>query len=206
MRPGRPRAVGGRAAGGQAARIAVIAPLASFLALGVWAPDVMGQQGDGSSVRCEEEAGPIDPDRVSLSDFAWLAGSWRGEGPGGAAAEIHYMPPAAGVLPSVFRLRTEDRTVVLEAITLVETEESLTLYVRHFTPALEPLEEEGALELRLAERRGDCFLFRNVREQNPRRSLLRRTGPDRFLARSELRRGDGTADEIRVEYRRVGPP
>lgn len=173
------------------------------LAMTLGTSDVRGQQGTGPSLACDDEAEPLAPARVTLEDFAWLAGSWRGEGPGGAAAEVHYMPPAAGVLPSVFRLRTEERTVVLEAITLVETDAGLTLYVRHFTPELEPLEEESALELRLAERRGDCFLFENVREENPRRSLLRRTGPDGFLSRSELRRADGSEDEIRVEYRRV---
>ncbi len=173
------------------------------LALALGTPGVGGQQETRSSLACDDEARPLAAAQVTLEDFAWLAGSWRGEGPGGAEAEVHYMPPAAGVLPSVFRLRTEERTVVLEAITLVETETGPMLYVRHFTPALEPLEEENALELRLAERRGDCFLFENVREENPRRSLLRRAGPDGFLSRSELRRADGSGDEIRVEYTRV---
>lgn len=161
------------------------------------------QQAESASLRCEGEGSAVPRAEVGLDDFAWLEGSWRGTGPGGSVAEVHYMAPAAGVLPSVFRLRTDDRTVVLEAITLVEDEQGVTLYVRHFSPALEPLEAERALALRLVERRGDCFLFENLYEENPRRGLLRRTGEDGFLSRSALVRDDGTSDEIRVEYRRM---
>lgn len=168
------------------------------------APDARGQEAPAEPLHCtgEEEASSAG---ATLADFAWMAGTWRGEVPRAGTAEVHYMPPAAGVLPSVFRLRTEERTILLEAITLVEDERGLTLYARHFSPALEPLEEAHAIELRFTERRGDCFLFENVREENPRRSLIRRLGAEAFLGWSELWREDGGRDEIRVEYRRVRP-
>lgn len=148
-------------------------------------------------------AAPVSGQSPGLVDFAWLQGTWTGPGPDGSTAEIHYMKPEAGMLPALFRLHNEGRVVVVEAVTLVEEEEGLTMYVRHFTPALVPLEKEGALALRFTGRDGDAFRFENVREENPRRSVIRRTGPDRVTVRSELLRDDGTVDEIRVEYRRV---
>lgn len=141
---------------------------------------------------------------ATLADFAWLEGTWRGPGPGDATAEIHYMAPTAGVLPAIFRLWKGETVIVLEAITLVEEDAGLTLYVRHFTPAMEPLEAERALTLRLVAREGDRFVFENVFDENPRRNVLERTGPDAFRSRSVLLRDDGSTDEIRVEYRRVG--
>lgn len=176
----------------------------AVVALALGAPGLTAQEPSGEPFGCSGEGRVVTG--VTLADFGWMEGSWRGTGPEGSTAEIHYMAPAAGVLPSVFRLRTEERTVVLEALTLVEEERGVVLYVRHFTPALEPLEAERALVLRLVERRGDCFLFENLYDENPRRGLLRRTGDDSFLSRSELLRDDGTVDEIRVEYRRVRPP
>lgn len=137
-----------------------------------------------------------------LADLAWLEGSWSGAGPAGSTAEVHYMAPRANVLASLFRLRTENRVVVLEAITFVETDDGILLYVRHFTPELVPLEAERALALRLTARDGDRFTFENLYDENPRSTDIERTGSDTFRAWSVLLRPDGTTDEIRVEYRR----
>lgn len=141
---------------------------------------------------------------VGVDDFAWLAGTWRGAGPGGSVAEIHYMDPEAGSLPSIFRLRQNDRVVVLEAISLIEENDGLVMYVRHFDTALVPLEKERAIALRLVERRDRSFFFENRNEgQNPRRSVLTRTD-EGFTSVSYLARPDGSTDEIRVEFERPG--
>lgn len=148
---------------------------------------------------------PAPAQERGLEEFAWLAGTWRGAGPDGAVAEIHFLPPEAGVLPSIFRLRRGERVIVLEALSLVKEEDRVIMYVRHFDPALVPLEKERAIELELVERKGADFLFENVHDdENPRRSVLSRTG-EGFVSRSELARPDGSTDEIRVEYRRVEP-
>lgn len=147
---------------------------------------------------------PASAQEVELADFAWLSGSWEGPGPGGSTAQIHFMSPEAGVLPSIFRLLQDDRVVVLEAISLVEEEAALFMYVRHFDPALVPMEEEHAIRLRLVRRDGETFVFENAREgENPRVSVMTRT-EDGFASWSELARPDGSADTIRVEYRRLG--
>lgn len=140
---------------------------------------------------------------VTVADFAWLEGTWRGDGPGGSAAEIHYMEPSAGVLPAVFRLVQDGRVVVLELITLAEEEDGLHMYVRHFSPDLTPLEEGHPIALRLVEAGEDTFRFENVRDGNPTVGVVMRTPPDAFVSLSELRRADGSADTIRVEYGRL---
>lgn len=148
-------------------------------------------------------AGPLGAQVAELDDFTWLAGSWRGPGPGGAVAEIHFLPPAAGVLPSFFRLVQDERVLILEAISLRREDDGLFMYVRHFDPALTPLEKDHAIKLRLERRQGDAFFFENVYEgENPRRSVMERTAGG-FVAMSELARPDGATDTIRVEYHRV---
>ncbi len=147
--------------------------------------------------------GAVGP-AASVADFAWMEGTWQGPGPRGAKAEIHFMAPSAGVLPAAFRLEQDGRVVVLELVTLVDEEDGLHMYVRHFSPELRPMEEEHAIDLRLEERRGDRFVFRNVRDGNPTVTVMSRQGPGAFVSMSELARQGGTADTIRVEYRRAG--
>jgi len=144
-----------------------------------------------------------DAPRVTLEDFAWLAGTWRGPGPGGSTAEIHFMRPRAGGLPSVFRLWQGDRIVTLEMISLVKEDGGLVMYVRHFDPALVPMEKEDAIGLRLVNREGDAFHFENVAEgRNPRTTVMRRTD-EGFVSRSVLAQADGSTREIQVAYTRV---
>lgn len=85
----------------------------------------------------------------------------------------------------------------------VEQDDGVHMYVRHFSPELRPMEEERAIDLRLEERRGERFVFENVRQGNPTATVTTREGPDAFASMSKLARPDGSADTIRVEYRRA---
>lgn len=143
---------------------------------------------------------------VTLADLSWLQGTWRGEGPDGGVAEIHYMTPEAGVLPSIFRLWSGDDLMVIELLTLVEDEEGLVMYIRHFSSELTPFEEDHPLTVRVVEGSPDRLYFENVRDENPRVSEMVRTGPDAFTSRSELHRADGAVDTIQVSYTRVRDP
>lgn len=176
--------------------------LSSVIALAALAGLALTGSAAAQNPAQEDDSRAPAPD-VELGDFAWLTGTWRGPGPNGATAEIHFMRPRAGGLPSLFRLWQGDRIVVLEAISLVEEKDGLFMYVRHFSPELVPMEEEGALRLRLVERRGDAFRFENtVGGRNPRTSVLTRTESG-FTSSSELVEPDGSTSEIRVEYERV---
>lgn len=144
------------------------------------------------------------PPEVSVAGFGWLAGSWRGAGPSGTEAAIRFMEPSGGVLPAVFRLSGEGRVVLLELATMVEEEDGLHMYVRHFSPDLSSMEEDGAIDLRLAAVDGEAYRFENTRTGNPTVSVLRRTGPASFVSTSVLSRPDGSVDTLRVSYRRSG--
>lgn len=187
-RPTEARATTGRCFGGAVPAFAAALTLA------------LAQGGLPTPARAQDGAAGAS---ASVADFGWMEGTWRGPGPQGAAAEIHFMAPSAGVLPAVFRLEQDGRVVVLELITLVEQDDGVHMYVRHFSPRLRPMEEEGAIDLRLEERRGERFVFENVREGNPTATVMTREGRDSFVSMSELARPDGSADTIRVEYRRA---
>lgn len=150
----------------------------------------------------ERSGSPAADPTVTLADLAWLEGTWRGN-LGDAVAEIHYMSPEAGVLPSIFRLREGEEVLIIELLTLIEDEDGLVMHIRHFTEDLTPLEEEHPLTIRMVEGTPDRLLFENVRDENPRVSEMVRTGPDAFTSRSELLRPDGSVDTIEVAYTRV---
>lgn len=140
---------------------------------------------------------------TGVESFSWLAGTWQGSGPEGSLAEIHYMEPRAGHLPSVLRLTQNGRVAMLETLALVEEDDGLRLYVRHFDSSLVPLEEEGAIELRLVEVADRRFVFENSKPgSNPQRTVLTRTEAG-FASVSYLARPDGSVDELRVSYERV---
>lgn len=140
---------------------------------------------------------------VGVQDFDWLAGSWHGIGPKGTTAEITYMKSEANVLPALFRLYDAEKLIILEIITLVQEEDGVFLYVRHFDDALVPMECDRALKLHLVGRDGDSFVFDNVRKgQSPVRSTITRTERG-FTSKSDLVPKDGKESSIRVSYERV---
>lgn len=171
--------------------------------LGVSATSTEAQASVGAEACGAASSGNGSLAATTIADFAWLQGTWRGEGPGGATAEVHYLAPQAGVIPSVFWLYGDERVMVLETVTLVEEDDGIMLYVRHFTPSLVPWEAERALAQRLVAREGDRFTFENLYDEDPRCTVLERLGSDRFRAWSLLLRAGGMPDEIRVEYRRA---
>jgi hypothetical protein len=69
-----------------------------------------------------------------VSDAAWLAGYWHGEGLGGQVEDL-WMPPAAGVMLGAFRLiRGDGKPGFYELFAIEEHEASLRFVVKHFNP------------------------------------------------------------------------
>lgn len=166
-------------------------------------PAALPGSGEATRRAAEDPGREAEGPAVTLAELSWLQGTWRGEGPGGGLAEIHYMAPEAGVLPSIFRLWSGEELIVMELLSLVEDEEGLVMYIRHFSEDLTPFERDHPLTIRVVEGSPDRLYFENVRDENPRVSEMVRTGPDAFTSRSELHRPDGSVDTIRVEYTRV---
>ena len=86
-----------------------------------------------------------DPDArpaATLEDVAMLVGSWTGEA-SGSRFEASWHPPSAGSMVGLFKLLGESGVQFYEILLLVEEEGSLSLKVKHFTPAFEAWEEKG---------------------------------------------------------------
>lgn len=79
---------------------------------------------------------------ATLADLNWLPGHWKGEGLGGASEEI-IAPAAGGQMMGMFRQsEASGELKFYEFYLFAETENSLTLRIKHFTPALHGWEEK----------------------------------------------------------------
>ena len=80
-------------------------------------------------------------EKAMIADAAWLAGSWRGTGLGGFSEET-WSQPEGGIMVGTYRLVKESKPVFYEMMWLLETEGTLTLRLKHFSPALVGWEEK----------------------------------------------------------------
>jgi hypothetical protein len=131
-----------------------------------------------------------------VSDFSWLAGAWRGEGLGGSIDEV-WSEPAGGAMVGYFRHLREGRPVFYEIMTLVESEGSVEMRLKHVNPDMTGWEEKN-----------DFVTFRLVRQDQTgawfEGLTFRRAGADRIDGFIALRdRKTGTVREETLVYRRV---
>ena len=86
----------------------------------------------------EDEQSPS----ATLADLDWLIGHWKGEGLGGVSEEI-IAPAADGQMMGMFRQSdAAGKLKFYEFYLFAETENSITLRLKHFTPALHGWEEK----------------------------------------------------------------
>ena len=132
---------------------------------------------------------------ASISDAAWLAGRWVGEGLGATAEEI-WLPPAGGRMVGVFRLVRGGSVQFYELVTLVEEDGSLVLRLKHFGPDLAGWEEKDeSVDFPLVRRTSDVLWFDGL--------TIRRQGEGRMKIWVALEgEGEGVR-EAAFEYRRV---
>jgi hypothetical protein len=152
-------------------------------------------------------ATPAPAPKTTLADFAWLTGRWQGTW-GPRVAQQAWMPPKAGVMLGTFQLVQDDKTLVLELFTLVETPDGIQLHIRHFTPSLAAWEKSGATVLNLASADPTLIVFENPIDGQPKHSIFQRKDADTYIARSEIAPDKGDMQVIEITYRRqiAGPP
>ena len=138
---------------------------------------------------------PRPPARVA--DLKWLVGQWEGEGLGGTIDEV-WSEPAGGAMVGYFRLVDKDgKAVMYEILTLLETEGSVEMRLKHVNPDMTGWEEKN-----------EFVTFRLVRHDDTgawfEGLTFRRDGPDRIEGFLALRnRSAGTLREEKLVYRRV---
>lgn len=139
-----------------------------------------------------------------LADLEWLEGHWRGEW-GPRVAEQIWLAPKAGLMVGVFRLTEADKPLVIELFTIVQKNDGINFYLRHFTTALVPWEKSDATVLNLASADGKKIDFENPANGMPKRAILTRVDADTYISRSELVPQKGDVQVIEITYHRQPP-
>jgi hypothetical protein len=143
-------------------------------------------------------AGNLEP---RLSDFAWLEGKWQGNW-GPRLAEQVWMAPRAGEMLGLFRAVENDKTLVVEMYSLLETAEGIELRLRHFTASLAPWEQSSTTVLRLASVDLEKAVFENVLAGQPSRQVLIRVDADNYISRSEITSGNDNQQVTEIRFRK----
>ena len=69
--------------------------------------------------------------KVSIKDFAWLAGHWRGTGMGGSFEET-WNPPFGNSMVGMFKLIKDEEILFYELMTIVKQKDKIVLRLKHF--------------------------------------------------------------------------
>ena len=137
-----------------------------------------------------------------LFDFNWLAGHWTADIPAGHVDQYWANPGADGCV-GMFRLSTPEKTLVLEFFTLRDTPDGIEMRVRHFNLDLTPWEKDQPIILKLKSLSKDTAVFENPISNEPKRSTLKRLGPDSFRAKSEIIHPDKKTEVIEITLKRA---
>jgi hypothetical protein len=147
---------------------------------------------------------------ATTRDFAWLAGSWEGHMVGRAGVvDITYTHPRAGTITAVMRLVDNDKVMVIELLSIVDTPGGTEMRFRHFSPSLEAYEPQFKQTMRLSTHSAERDVFENttpydkaLMSTQPRITEFIRHGPDEFVGRSDIIDDNGKPAVVEATYRR----
>jgi hypothetical protein len=145
---------------------------------------------------------------ATLADFAWLAGRWEGifSFPGSdkpLTAEQEWFAPSNGTILGMFRLNSDQKTVIIELFTIRETPDGIFFFFRHFSPELVPQEKEEAYRLKLTKWDASRFQFDNMVQNNLKDAILTVVDADHYISHGDITGSDGKPAVIEVAYHRV---
>ena len=139
-----------------------------------------------------------DPARrpaATIDDFAWLAGHWRGEGLGGTIDEV-WSPPLGPTMICAFKLSKADTVSFYELAALVEEENSVSMWVKHFNPDFTGWEEKtDKVIFPLVRLEPEALYFEGL--------TFRRTSNDEMDVYLAFGSRGGEVREIKLVYRRT---
>ena len=79
--------------------------------------------------------------QANLSDYAWIAGSWKGEAFGGTIDEV-WTPASGGSMMGSFKLVVDGKVSFYELMTITQEGESIHMRLKHFNRDLKGWEEK----------------------------------------------------------------
>ncbi len=147
----------------------------------------------GTAVAAEDS---IDLGQVTLEDFAWLAGTWRGTA-FGAECEEAWQKPMGGSMIGTFKLVREGEPVFYELMLITHEEGRWVLKVKHFHPDFTAWEEKSDAVVFELERFGTGRLVFNG-------LTMDRRADDGLDITLRIRRGDEVTDEL-IQLERQSP-
>ncbi len=197
--------------------------LAGFVALALVCPAAFAQNPTGAGTQsvlvqpvdstranagsaAGENPHPTTP-KPTLAELSWLAGRWQGAW-GPRVAQQTWDAPKAGVMLGTFQLAENDKTLVLELFTVVDSPDGIKFHLRHFTPSLVAWEKPGPTILDLASADAKSIVFENPVDGQPKRTTITRVDADTYISRSEVipEKGDPQVTEITYHRQKEPPP
>lgn len=139
---------------------------------------------------------------ATVSDLAWMSGSWKGLH-GQDAVEEHWSAPAGGTLMGMFRWLKAEQVWFYELLVIEPEHELLVMRIKHFYPGLKGWEQQDeSVRFVLVELEGQQAVF--MQPDKPEAALLvyRREGPDRLVTYFE-RPGEEVKDDERFVFTRA---
>lgn len=137
------------------------------------------------------------PPPATVAQLGWLAGTWTGEGIGGAPATEVYSPPGAGSVAGHFVQQDGKGGVAFfEIMQIAEVDGSLVYRLKHFSDELVGWEEKDQfVSFPLVAIEDAAAYFSGL--------TLRREG-DTLISAVLVRQADGSVDEYVFHYSRAG--
>jgi hypothetical protein len=149
--------------------------------------------------------------RATTADFRWMEGTWQGRLTSGSGIlTVVFAKPDAGLLTGVMHLVDNEKILVVELISLVDTPDGPELRFRHFSSTLDAYESTFKQTLRLTAHDASRDVFENlvpfdksVMSTMPRTTTFSRHGADEFVGRTDTIEMDGKPGVVEVTYHRV---
>ncbi|MDT9599244.1 DUF6265 family protein [Sphingosinicella rhizophila] len=174
-------------------KLSALLALMLFLAAPPPAAAQAGRDAPAAQTRRAVPGKPPPPAR--LSDLAWLAGTWEGEGITGRAREI-YLPAADGQIAGHFTQMRGDSLFFYEITAIAVVGNSLEYRVRHFNADLTGWEEKDeVVRFPLVAVEEDAWFFDGL--------TIRRDGPDNLVTAVVIGDKGGSSREAVFRYRRA---
>ena len=132
---------------------------------------------------------------TSLLDFAWLQGQWTGTWGTRVATQV-WSAPRAGMILGTLQIVADDKTTVVEFVTLTQTQAGVQYRLLRFTPSMIPWDKSGPPLLSLMSSDSKRFVFHNTSDSQPNQVVFARTDPDTYVDEMLQKSTDSQSTDI----------
>ena len=132
----------------------------------------------------------------SVSDLAWMTGSWAGPLGGGLTLEENWILPVDGSIASLVRMTGNGETSMVEMIVIEEENDSLVLRIQQWDPGFVP-RTPGPHVLTLRELGDNRVSFEAADDAGFRSLTYSRPAPETFVIEVDM----GGGQQARIELK-----